>query len=407
MFVPFLTVLACLCIVYYARKQENARVVVRDTFVFVVLTILFVNLVDVVLSFGVSEWDEVLLNLLKLVLFNVVGFTVGYFVMVLTKYAYVRDSLGFWRESFRSPYVPFAVFFMSYLFALTYTLVGFLPVVFGSVGLGDRSLVYYFKLTSSDFQVMNFVAALMYITYPLVHVLVYLKLHKFDEKVLRSMYLIMVGFAGAAASEYFFIALLPSRGIDIPYVRSFLELLFMMLIAYAISRRSFLSEITGEPEANLGGSLKYKLEKGHTYLVEEEFPRKSFDMFLEQVTHGVRGLCITRTNPEQVRWKYGLLKTPVLWLTDDVNREDVLKPQLEDVSVMVHNFIQDKEEGVILLDGIEYLINKKEYGKVFQVLDRLKDKVSMSSCRLILPINPKALKDEERALLERELKDSF
>lgn len=48
--------------------------------------------------------------------------------------------------------------------------------------------------------------------------------------------------------------------------------------------------------------------------MNEEKPIKSNEIFLDLVTHSVHGLYITRTIPQRIRERYGLKKTPIIWL---------------------------------------------------------------------------------------------
>jgi len=316
----------------------------------------------------------------------------------------VRSAGEFFREFARKPYLPFVFFALISALGAAFVVLAFKPVLTVPMMPGDLTLAYVEELGSPLFQAGSFMVALLFITFPLVHVLVYLKGQKVAGRALSSMYLILAGFVGAAGSEYVFLLLLPARGVE-SSARPVVELVLMGVLAFGLKARTFLSEITGEPEANLPSALKYHLEAGHTYLIEEESFERSVEIFSEQVTHGVRGLCITRNNPEQMKSRLGLVKTPIVWLTDTGRGSNVVPPQLEDVSILINEFTSQGSEGVILLDGVEYLILKNDYNKVVQMLERLKDSVSLSKCRLIVPVNPKTLAESERALLERELAD--
>jgi len=54
---------------------------------------------------------------------------------------------------------------------------------------------------------------------------------------------------------------------------------------------------------------------GTTYVIEEEKPQKSLELFSELVSHGMEGLCISRYNPETLDERYNVPVKTVVWLT--------------------------------------------------------------------------------------------
>ena len=150
--------------------------------------------------------------------------------------------------------------------------------------------------------------------------------------------------------------------------------------------------------------LTFKLEKGHLYLKEEERSTEGFNVFVNGVMYGLRGLCITRTAPSRIRKDYGLKKTPIVWLTDmQTDKELVITPQLEQLLHLITDFIDKSGRSVILLDGLDYLINTNDFKRVLHFIHHLRDRIAISDSRLILPISPLTVDKKELKLLEREV----
>jgi len=162
--------------------------------------------------------------------------------------------------------------------------------------------------------------------------------------------------------------------------------------------------ITPVTEKKSEEGAKYMLEKGHTYLIYEEKPFKSTEIFIDLVTHGFQGLYITRTNPREVRQRYNLKKTPILWLTDAKGYEKRIEPfHIMELGYTVGEFTKKTRNGVILLDGLEYLIVHNDYKSVLKLIHLLEDFVSLGNSILIIPVDPAALDDRELHLLKREM----
>jgi hypothetical protein len=149
---------------------------------------------------------------------------------------------------------------------------------------------------------------------------------------------------------------------------------------------------------------KHFLERGHSYLVNEEKPIKSNEIFLDLVNHGVHGLYITRKNPRDVRKEFGLKKTPIIWLTREKSSKKSIYPRdLVELSHTIKEFIKRTDNGVVLLDGLEYLIVQNNYKEILKFIQGVNDAISLSNSRLIVPLDPSAVSSQELHLLRREM----
>lgn len=164
------------------------------------------------------------------------------------------------------------------------------------------------------------------------------------------------------------------------------------------------------PEAGLGITRKYNLTSGRSYVVEESPPDISFDAFVNIISTSsgeppkkAVGLAVSRQHPDLIRQKYGLEQTPIYWLATRTG-QDVISPT--NLGILTHTLIQFVEEnpsGVILLDGLEYLVSNNDFNKVLRVLDQVNDHISQSKAVMIIPVDPRAFELKELALLERNM----
>jgi isoleucyl-tRNA synthetase len=159
-------------------------------------------------------------------------------------------------------------------------------------------------------------------------------------------------------------------------------------------------EVVSPPPGGDGGDLD--MEKGFTYLIKEERSKHSYELFERSLGEGMKGFCVTRNYPLKIRSKYTLGDTPMIWLSS-IGKENTLRPKdLEKLSFALDQFI-NTEGGIILLDGLEYLITNNNFLTVLRFVQSLRDQVAINESILLLALNPSTLEESELNLLEKEV----
>ena len=142
---------------------------------------------------------------------------------------------------------------------------------------------------------------------------------------------------------------------------------------------------------------------GHCYLVEEERPMYSNVLLGRKMDEGFRGLVITRMNPKRIRDEFKV-EPEILWLTDKESaQEKTVQPSLEMIIHVIQKFMGADEQGIIVLDGIQYLASNTSFEAVLRMIRSLADEVSESNDILAISISPETLKPQELSILEREM----
>src|SRR2546428_5231223 len=115
-------------------------------------------------------------------------------------------------------------------------------------------------------------------------------------------------------------------------------------------------------------------------------------------------MCITRVYPDLAREKFGLEDGRVLWLAD-TPADDVLRPTaIVNLSKAIEVFLEEHPQGgVVLLDGLEYLILRNGYDAVLQFIEHLSDLVVRGRGIVLIPLSPATLDRKEVARVERDL----
>lgn len=150
--------------------------------------------------------------------------------------------------------------------------------------------------------------------------------------------------------------------------------------------------------------IERELVGGRSYLIEEDRPANVFRLSRESMEDGSSAFLVTRTNPKRIRDLFDLGEARIVWLTDrDSASEETIPPTLERIIYTIENFIRRTDRGVVVVDGLEYLISNNTFDAVLRFLRRLVDEMSESSCFLLLSVSPKTLKEQELKILEREM----
>jgi hypothetical protein len=192
------------------------------------------------------------------------------------------------------------------------------------------------------------------------------------------------------------------------------------------------------PEKFISSSkAKYKLLLRHAYLVEEPKPDFAFKMFTDTLRGRCnecenddsfscesidcsacglpcpcrdctkyksrpQGLIVTRAFPNDVRNKYLIQTTPILWLSTVQGTQNMDPAKLALLTDYITNFMESSQNGVVLVDGIEYLVTSNDFQKVQKAIDRWTEVAMTSKCRLILSVDAKAFDVKELATMERD-----
>jgi CheY-like chemotaxis protein len=148
---------------------------------------------------------------------------------------------------------------------------------------------------------------------------------------------------------------------------------------------------------------QFELRKGFGYIVKERRPRKSFEIFVDQVTHNVQGLCVTRQHPSIIRQRWELEKTPIIWLSNQLGRVYVNPTNIGILSDTIVRFVEKTEDSVVIIDGLEFLIVNNDFNRVLRMIHHVSEAVMEYKSRLLISVDPRALDPREMALLERNM----
>jgi hypothetical protein len=180
----------------------------------------------------------------------------------------------------------------------------------------------------------------------------------------------------------------------------------------------------------------YKLLHKYVYLVEEAKPEFSFKMFLDilkgrcfdcenedsfpcesldcgscklpcpcskcsKYQSRPQGLIVTRQFPKDVRARYFLQTTPIMWLSTVSGTDNMDPAKLSLLTDHLVNFMEKSHNGAILVEGLEYLVTTNDFSRVLRAVDRWTETAMVSNSRLIISIDRRSFDEKELAMLER------
>lgn len=123
--------------------------------------------------------------------------------------------------------------------------------------------------------------------------------------------------------------------------------------------------------------------KPATYVVENG----SYELFLEAIKNGAFGIVASTTHPMQIREKYDLKTIPIIWISDEAFDMGVKPGRLGRLSVMLINSMKTEKLGnaVVLLDGVDRLIEKNNLSSVQNFIHLLNSTAHATNSSLIIP----------------------
>ena len=172
-----------------------------------------------------------------------------------------------------------------------------------------------------------------------------------------------------------------------------------------------LSELKGliiqpvEEEEDIGDDeLNLWLDDGICYMINSDDYSAGFEIFIDYVKHRRQGLCITRQSPKNIKRKYNLEKTPIVWLTKADNpKETCISPEdLTKLDSTIKNFIKEANDGFVVLEGLEYLGVHNSFSSVLKLINSLSDAIACSSSRLLILIDSEAFDIKDYHIIKRD-----
>ncbi len=180
---------------------------------------------------------------------------------------------------------------------------------------------------------------------------------------------------------------------------SLYTLVWSVFLAFAIARyRSLSNEPVTEPPA--AARARHPLSRGLNYLVLEPGRSAGMSAFREIVS-STPGLCVTGLAPSRVTTRFGLERTPILWITRVSSEGRTVRAEGLDFELLhtILKFLRENPGTAVLLDDVDYLAAVDGFEAVARFLKRVANQASAVNGTVIVIAGRSTLTTEQLALL--------
>ncbi len=196
----------------------------------------------------------------------------------------------------------------------------------------------------------------------------------------------------------------PAFRTQIPELGTTFSMIWVLSIYYAV-RKYKLFTVEPSVEDSAGIPKRYVLEKGYSYLIREEAPDIGYNVFYDQITHGNFGLCVSKFDPELIREKYSIIKTPILWSTFKNIENAIMPKNINGLLSIITDFVKKTENSMIFFDCFDQLRFANGFSKLISFFMELKAICSDHKSIILISLNPAMFNDQQFADIERELEE--
>lgn len=151
---------------------------------------------------------------------------------------------------------------------------------------------------------------------------------------------------------------------------------------------------------------RYLLKKGRGHIIEEPQGSLCYGMLLSLLSGNeaggkLSGYIVSRQHPNLIREKYGFEGTQIIWLATQAGENTMDPTSLGMLAHSISEFLSKTKDGVVMLDGLEYLITSNDFKKVVRAMEQINDSVMNYEGYFIMTLDPKAFDQKELAIIER------
>lgn len=120
---------------------------------------------------------------------------------------------------------------------------------------------------------------------------------------------------------------------------------------------------------------------------------------------GRAALVVTPERPERLRTRTGLADVAALWLTNNrVPEERTIAPtSVVPLMSTLSMFLEKAGRGIVLLDGLDFLIGRNTFPRIHGFVQVLHEKVLLTDAVVLVPFRPSAVTSSDFLLLMSEM----
>ena len=145
--------------------------------------------------------------------------------------------------------------------------------------------------------------------------------------------------------------------------------------------------------------LKYEIEKGFLYLIEETVLGESIDVFNNLTDCGFKGYIFSRPLPEFIT-KNVSDNVQMFWMANKKIDKNTIMPTIDDLESSILNL--KRGNNVILIERIDYLLSKNTFQNLLEFFQRIVEFIYIQKWVLLISIDPRIVNKNELIQIKKE-----
>jgi len=129
----------------------------------------------------------------------------------------------------------------------------------------------------------------------------------------------------------------------------------------------------------------------------------AYNIFKRLLEHDHNGLSISRKHPEKVKASHELGEFTANWLSKSSDPLSVTPMNLGKVAHNINSFLKSDVRQVVILEGLEYLVNNNDFTKVLRLIEDLHEKTIKHNSFMLIPVNPAIYSKRDIEMLQEEV----
>jgi tetratricopeptide (TPR) repeat protein len=143
-------------------------------------------------------------------------------------------------------------------------------------------------------------------------------------------------------------------------------------------------------------------ERPPPVIIVEAATTDAFHNAVRDVVGKLPALFVSRDPPDSIRAKHPDIPegTRMLWLSKVEGKESVPPGELDVVGERLEKYLKANHDSIVVLDGLEYLIDLNSFPSVLLLLELVRDIAHSQGGSIILNVNPSTLEPRNRSRVE-------
>jgi hypothetical protein len=149
------------------------------------------------------------------------------------------------------------------------------------------------------------------------------------------------------------------------------------------------------------GKTEHTIDFGRIYLLKDERLEKTLSITRSVADTGKDVLCISRYHPTIMYARLPLRSMQFVWLGERAGEDRISPDNLTKLKHRIAVFAKEHKNGVVVIDGLEYLALFNDFHRLNVFYEELNDIIMETRSVLFIPIDERLIEPSDIARLKR------